>query len=120
MEAGLMAAWRFSVPVIAMAAALTARPVLADGLCDLNTVVGYQIAFAKPIAGYIQGGMRKKGYEGCEPDRVLVFADNTGVKCKTDLRQPSKELPTGYLFFRGAGDLKLCVDGELFDVSPTN
>jgi hypothetical protein len=94
---------------------------LADGRCDLNTVVGYQIIFAKPIGGYIQGGMRKKGYEGCEPDRVLVFADNTGVKCKSVVRQHREELPTAYLFARNnAGDLKLCVDGELFEVSQTN
>jgi len=65
--------------------------------------------------------MRKKGYDGCEPDRVLVFADNTGVRCKDIVRQPHQELPTGYLFARNnLGDLKLCVDGELFDVSRTN
>ena len=93
----------------------------ADGRCDLNTVVGYQIVFAKPIAGYIQGGARKRGYEGCEPDRVLVFADNTGVRCKDVVLQHLDDLPTGYLFARNnAGDLKLCVEGQLFAVSPTN
>jgi hypothetical protein len=93
----------------------------ADGRCDLNTVVGYQIVFAKPIEGYIQGGTRKRGYEGCEPDRVLVFADNTGVRCKDLVIQHLDELPTAYLFARSnAGDLKLCVAGELFSVSTTN
>jgi hypothetical protein len=92
----------------------------ADGRCDLNGLVGYQILFAKPIEGYIEGGVRKKGYEGCEADRVLVFSDNTGVRCKELVRQ-HEDLPTGYLFARNnLGDLKLCVDGELFDVSQTN
>jgi len=100
---------------------LTSGPVLADGRCDLNTLVGYQLLLAKPIDGYIEGGIRKKGYEGCQPDRVLVFSDNTGVRCKQVVRQTLDTLPTGYLFARGnLGDLKLCVEGELFDVSQTN
>jgi hypothetical protein len=111
---------RFAVPMAALAL-LTGEPALADGRCDLNSLVGYQILFAKPIEGYIQGGLRKKGYEGCEPDRVLVFADNTGVRCKELVRQQLDELPTGYLFARNnLGDLKLCVAGELFEVSQTN
>jgi hypothetical protein len=102
-------------------ALLAAGPAWADGRCDLNTLVGYQIVVAKPIAGYIQAGVRKTGYEGCEPDRVLVFADNTGVRCKDLLRQHLDTLPTGYLFARNnLGDLKLCVEGDLFAVSQTN
>ena len=102
-------------------ATLAAGEANADGRCDLNTLVGYQIVFAKPIAGYIQGGVRQRGYEGCEPDRVLVFADNTGVRCKDLAQRHLDNLPTGYLFGRdNAGDLKLCVEGQLFAVSPTN
>jgi len=92
----------------------------ADGRCDLNTVVGYQIVFAKPIERYIQGGQRQKGYEGCEPDRVLVFADNTGVKCKNVVRHHLEQLPTAYLFARSQSDMRLCVGGLLLDVSQTN
>ena len=115
-----MRAWIF-IATVAASALLASGPVRADGRCDLNTVVGYQILFAKPIVGYIQGGLRKKGYEGCEPDRVLVFADNTGVRCKEPVRQTLDALPTGYLFARkNLGDLKLCVEGELFEVSQTN
>lgn len=102
-------------------AATASGPVWADGRCDLNTLVGYQIVLAKPIAGYIQGGIRKQGYEGCEPDRVLVFADYTGVRCKDLLRQHLDTLPIGYLFARNnLGDVKLCVDGDLFAVSQIN
>ncbi len=92
----------------------------ADGRCDLNSVVGYQIIFGKPIQAYIQDGKRKSGYLGCEPDRVLVFADNTGVRCKELALQKTEALPIGYLLGRNAGDLKLCVDGQLFEVSSTN
>jgi hypothetical protein len=93
----------------------------ADGRCDLDTLVGYQIVTAKPIIGYIQDGLRQKGYEGCELDRVLLFTDNTGVRCKDVVRQHLDDLPTGFLFARNNfSDMKLCVDGELFAVSPTN
>ena len=93
---------------------------LADGRCDLNALVGYTLLFGKPIDGYIQGGVRAKGYAGCAPDRVLVFADGSGLRCKDEVRQHVDELPTGYLFGRTVSDLKLCVEGELFDVQRTN
>jgi hypothetical protein len=106
---------------VAAAALLTNGIALADGRCDLNTLVGYQVVFARPIAGYIQGGIRQNGYAGCEPDRVLVFADNTGVRCKELARQSVDDLPVGYLFARdNMGDMKLCVEGDLFAVSLTN
>jgi hypothetical protein len=92
----------------------------ADGRCDLNSVVGYQVLFGKPIAAYIEHGVQKKGYDGCQAERVLVFADNTGVRCKTAVPQHTIDLPTAYVFVNNAGDLKLCVEGELFDVQPTN
>jgi hypothetical protein len=118
METSLMRASLFAALLGAVAVAN--GPVHADGRCDLNSVVGYQVVFAKPITGFIQSGLRKDGYIGCEPDRVLVFADKTGVRCKATVRQTLMGLPTAYLFARNAGDLKLCVDGELFDVSQTN
>jgi hypothetical protein len=106
--------------LLASLALLTNGSVWAGGRCDLDDVVGYEIVLAKPIVGFIQGGKRKPGYEGCEPDRVLVFSDNTGVRCNEVQLQHLDEPPTGYLFFRAKGDLKLCVEGELFSVLPTN
>lgn len=107
--------------VFAVLAPVTAGLAHADGRCDLNGMVGYQIIQAKPIEGYIQGGMRKDGYDGCEPDRVLLFDDNTGVRCTELIRQHVDGLPTGYLFARNSlADLKLCVDGDMFTVSQTN
>jgi hypothetical protein len=101
-------------------ALLAAGGARADGRCDLNTVVGYQVLFAKPVTGFIQGGMKRQGYEGCEPDRVLLFGDGSGVRCKDLVPQHLDEVPTGYLFGKSMAELKLCVEGELMDVSPTN
>jgi len=116
METGLMRAILVTIFVL-----LSGGLAQADGRCDLNSLVGYRVLFGKPINGYVQGGIRRKGYEGCESDRVLVFSDNTGVKCKETSPQHLDELPIGYLFARNnLSDLKLCVEGELFDVTQTN
>lgn len=104
----------------AVSVLLTGGLARADGRCDLNTVVGYQVVFAKPVIGYIQGSMKHQGYEGCQLDRVLLFADGSGVRCKEIVPQHLDEVPTGYLFGRSVADLKLCVEGELMEVSPTN
>jgi hypothetical protein len=109
------------VVFVALVSLLTSGLARADGRCDLNTLIGYQLLFGKPIDGYIQGGQMKKGYEGCELDRVLVFSDHTGVRCKDVTLQHIDDLPVGYLFAReNLGDMKLCVEGQLFDVSKTN
>ena len=112
-------------PVLAALAAIGAlawggSAAQADGRCDLNNAIGFQILFAKPIDSYVQNGIRKKGYEGCEPDRVLVFTDNTGVRCRGVAIQHLGPLPTAYLFANNKGEMKLCVEGELFDVMTTN
>jgi hypothetical protein len=93
------------------------RPALA--MCDLSQVVGYTVVFAKTIEAYIQGGKRVSGFEGCAHDRVLVFTDNTGVRCK-DASIHTANLPKAYLFARNANDMKLCVDDDMYDVAPAN
>ena len=114
-----MRAW--SMVMLAVALVMPPGPgAHAGGKCNLDDVVGYQLVFAKQIVAYIQAGKKQRGYEGCEPDRVLVFADNTGVRCKELTIQHMEDLPTGYLFGKSMADLKLCVEGEMFAVSPTN
>lgn len=93
------------------------RPAMAE--CDLGEVVGYQLMFGKFIESYIEDGKRHPGFDGCATDRVLVFTDNTGLRCKETLIQHA-ERPRGYLFARNAGDLKLCVDGTFYLVAPPN
>lgn len=64
--------------VIAML--LISRPALAE--CDLSQLIGYTLVFSKIVNSYVQDGKHLRGFEGCTRDRVLVFADNTGVRCK--------------------------------------
>lgn len=106
----------------ALALCLTVSGVAeaSGGRCVLDSVIGYQLVFSKPIVGRIQNGRREAGYDGCEVDRVLVFADNTGVRCKEVLIQHRDEPPAAYLFAKSQSDLRLCVEGEIIVVSPTN
>ena len=92
-----------------------ARPALA--VCDLSQVVGYQLIFGKIIEAYIEDGQRRPGFSGCTRDRVLVFADNTGVRC-TETFISHADRPRGYLFARSATDMKLCVDNDMYAVAP--
>ena len=105
------------VVALALVFGLSSRPALA--VCDLSQVVGYTLIFGKTIQAYIQDGKRTNGFEGCAHDRVLVFTDNTGVRCK-DAAVHAAVLPKGYLFARNANDMKLCVDDDIYDVAPAN
>jgi hypothetical protein len=101
----------------ALVLASGAPPALAE--CDLGELIGYQVMFGKVIDSYIEDGERHHGFAGCATDRMLVFADNTGLRCKETFVQHA-DRPRGYLFARNAGDLKLCVDGTLYRVGPPN
>ena len=105
--------WFGAAAVVGLAVA--SRPALA--VCDLSQVVGYQLVFGKTIEAYIEDGKRVNGFEGCTRDRVLVFTDNTGVRCKETFLH-SAHLPKAYLFAKSANDLKLCVDDDMYDVGP--
>ena len=78
-------------------AALLAAPAARAAGCDLGLVVGYTLAQEKTIEGYIDKGARTRGYVGCQPGRVLVFTDNTGVACKGVSIQKAA-VPKAYLF----------------------
>jgi hypothetical protein len=110
MRCGLVR-WRL---VVGLALALVARPALAG--CDLGQLVGYQLIFAKVIEGYVQDGKRVTGFSGCNRDRVLVFTDGTGVRCK-DVDAATARLPTAYLFAKSQTDMKLCVGDALYEVA---
>jgi hypothetical protein len=96
---------------------LSGRPALAQ--CDLNQLVGYTLVFKKTIDSYIEDGKRTHGFAGCTRDRVLVFADHTGVRCmETSVKTDNR--PTAYLFAKSNSDMKLCVDNDLYTVAPAN
>jgi hypothetical protein len=98
-------------------AALSSRSALA--VCDLSQVVGYTLVSGKTVEAYIQDGKRVSGFQGCVPDRVLVFTDSTGVRCKEAFVHTAN-LPKAFLFARNANDMKLCVDDDMYVVAPAN
>jgi hypothetical protein len=98
--------------------AVTMRPALADG-CDLSRLVGYTLEFDKAIDSYIEEGKSTRGFDGCNRDRVIVFADHSGVRCVDTFLHSAGQVH-GYLFARSNTDLMLCVDGDLYKVAPAN
>lgn len=102
--------------VLAGVLAIAAPASAARAGCDLSRVVGYTLVLSKVVDSYIEDGKRVKGFTGCNLDRVLVFTDDTAVRCKeTDVQQAS--LPRAYLFARGPNDMKLCVGEDIYDVA---
>jgi hypothetical protein len=93
------------------------RPAVAE--CDLSALVGYTLVFSKTIDGYIQDGKRFRGFQGCTRDRVLIFDDNSGVRCKETFLQVGI-FPRAFLFARNSNDMRLCVDGSLYEVAQAN
>ncbi len=93
------------------------RPGWAASGCDLGEVVGYQLVRKKTIEAFIDGGRRQFGYQGCVPDRVLLFTDKTGVRCRGTVVQ-RLDVPVAYLFARSESDMKLCVGDQMMDVVP--
>jgi hypothetical protein len=70
------------------------------------------------IARRIDKGVQKGEFEGCEYDRIIVFDDNTGVRC-TSYSYSYAFRPTAYIWGRGSF-LKMCVSGSSYDVSRLN
>jgi len=87
--------------------------------CDLGQVVGYNLVFGKTIQAYLEDGKRVQGFTGCTRDRVLVFTDGTGVRCK-DVFVHEARLPKAYLFAKNRNDMKLCIGDDMYDVAPPN
>jgi hypothetical protein len=89
-------------------------PCLAT--CNLDRVVGYTLVTKKVVAGYIQNDKKSDEFSGCDFDRILVFDDNTGVRC-SGYSYHYAYRPTAYIFV-GSSALKLCIDGDWFDAAP--
>jgi hypothetical protein len=98
---------------------VVARPALAADSCDLSRLIGYTLVFGKVIDSYIEEGKRTPGFDGCNRDRVIVFADGSGVRCADTLLHSAGKV-RGYLFAKSNTDLMLCVDGDLYKVAPAN
>lgn len=93
------------------------RPAAAG--CDLSQVIGYTLYFSKTVEAYIEDGKRVKGFDGCTRDRVLVFTDGTGVRCKEAFFHAAT-LPVAYVFAKDRNDMKLFIDGDMYAVAQAN
>ena len=89
----------------------------AEAQCNLSGLVGYTLIAQKTIDGYVQGEKRGNDFEGCDFDRIIVFDDNTGVRCMTYSYTYSYR-PDAYIFATNLGSMKMCVENELYDVAP--
>ena len=98
-----------------VATVLTHDAALAE--CQLSDLIGYTLVARKTIAGYIDNEKKGDDFQGCEFDRVIVFDDNTGVRCATYSYSYSYR-PDAYIFANGPASMKMCVEEELYDVAP--
>ena len=67
----------------------------------------------------VRDGKRFRGFQDCTRDRVLVFHDNTEVRCKETFLQTG-DFPRAFLFACGPNDMKLCVDSYIYEVAQAN
>jgi hypothetical protein len=84
--------------------------------CNLDLLIGYTLVAVKHISETVDKGERKDDFEGCDFDKVVVFDDQTGLRCATYLYNYSF-LPKAYIF-SNARSIKMCVNGELMDMMP--
>jgi hypothetical protein len=88
----------------------------ASAECDLDNLVGYTLVASKYIAGRIDKQGHHDDFEGCDFDRIIIFDDNTGVRCMTYGYTYSYH-PRAYIFANGSL-MKMCVEDSLYDVGP--
>lgn len=67
-----------------LALLVTCAAARADMADDLSDFVGYTIVDIKTIDSFRDRGKEKTdGFEGCDHDRTIIFADGTAVVCRT-------------------------------------
>lgn len=90
--------------------------VKADLVWELDRLVGYTIVEKKTIKGYLDKDKKiKEEFNGCEYDRIIVFTDNTVLKCRSysysySYRPDAIILSSGY-------SIKMVVGNDIYDMS---
>ena len=107
-------AWALAASIM-IAGPMIPGPALAAG-CDLSRVIGYTLVAQKTIEAYVESGKRTRGFVGCAPERVLIFTDNTALRCQSRGVQVMT-LPHAWLFARTQTDIKLCVGDDMYDMA---
>ena len=67
--------------------------------CNLDELMRLPDRFRGTVQGYRLNGKQTYGFEGCEPGRILMFTDRTGLRCKGS-GLGHAELPKAWLFAR--------------------
>jgi hypothetical protein len=69
------------------------------------------------VVGFIQDDRRGDEFSGCEFGRILVFDDNTGIRC-TSYNYTYSYRPDAYVFVNASHNIRVCIENEWFDVAP--
>jgi hypothetical protein len=83
--------------------------------CRLSKVVGYTLVAEKTVVEFIENGKRESGFTGCTYGRILVFEDNTGVRC-VEYNYSYAYRPDAYIFMRGSS-IRICIDNYWYDAN---
>lgn len=107
------------ISVIGGLGLLFANPAWAN--CDLSKVVGYTLVEQKTIERFIDEdpgrgrSVRQDGFEGCDFNRIIVFTDNTGLRCAGYGYQYAYR-PMVNIFVR-KNSIKMCVESTFYDMT---
>lgn len=83
---------------------------------DLGDFIGYTILAKKTVAAYVdKDGKREDSFEGCDYGRIIVFEDDTYVRCQSYGYQYAYR-PEAVILVNGPS-AKMIVEGEKYDVS---
>jgi hypothetical protein len=107
--------WRTIVRAVLMVASAFVGITQTWARCDLSRVVGFTLIAKKTVVAYIEDGKRVDGFNGCNFDRVLVFEDNTGLRCD-GYNYAYAYMPDAYLF-AASTSIKGCIEDEWYDLS---
>jgi hypothetical protein len=113
-----MAHLRFLVSAAALAWGLSCLNSSASTVDALRSYVGFKIVAVKTIEKSVstKDGSSKEEFEGCDFDRVIVFTDNTFVKCNS-YRYHYAYRPEAVILTDGFRWVMI-VDDDEYDVNP--
>jgi hypothetical protein len=93
---------------------LAVYPTASFAECDFDQFIGFTLLAKKTIEGFIEKGEKKDEFSGCDFDRIIVFTDQTGVRCAGYGYQYAYR-PNAYLWSDGIS-IKMCVGSSIYSV----
>ena len=95
----------------------TSAPARADIASKLRRYVGYTVLDTKTIKGWVSEDRKKHGdsFEGCEFGRLIIFDDNTYLRC-TGYSYEYSYRPEAVILARGKSFVMI-VDDDAYDMA---